>query len=91
MSNNIRPGEGEFDVSLRLVKSNDRRKFLVRTGWATAAFLACGGFGVAHERKGGGFERLVQGDGRKVDLGSGDTGIMNYAYALEQLEAAYDR
>ncbi|MBA2339676.1 MAG: ferritin-like domain-containing protein [Pyrinomonadaceae bacterium] len=24
-----------------------------------------------------------------VDLGSGDTGILNYAYALEQLEAAY--
>lgn len=27
------------------------------------------------------------GDG--VDLGSGDTGILNYAYALEQLEAAF--
>src|SRR5690349_20931505 len=24
-----------------------------------------------------------------VDLGSGDTGILNYAYALEQLEAAF--
>ncbi len=28
------------------------------------------------------------GDG-KIDLGSGDTGILNYAYALEQLEAAF--
>ncbi len=27
--------------------------------------------------------------GRGVDLGSGDTGILNYAYALEQLEAAF--
>ena len=27
-------------------------------------------------------------DGR-VNLGSGDTGILNYAYALEQLEAAF--
>lgn len=26
---------------------------------------------------------------KKVDLGSGDTGILNYAYALEQLEAAF--
>ena len=24
-----------------------------------------------------------------VDLGSGDVGILNYAYALEQLEAAF--
>src|SRR5262245_57896449 len=24
-----------------------------------------------------------------IDLGSGDTGILNYAYALEQLEAAF--
>jgi hypothetical protein len=27
--------------------------------------------------------------GTPVDLGSGDTGILNYAYALEQLEAAF--
>lgn len=27
--------------------------------------------------------------GGSVDLGSGDTGILNYAYALEQLEAAF--
>jgi hypothetical protein len=27
--------------------------------------------------------------GNNVDLGSGDTGILNYAYALEQLEAAF--
>ena len=28
-------------------------------------------------------------DPNAVDLGSGDTGILNYAYALEQLEAAF--
>ncbi len=28
-------------------------------------------------------------DADTVDLGSGDTGILNYAYALEQLEAAF--
>lgn len=29
------------------------------------------------------------GTGKKVNLGSGDTGILNYAYLLEQLEAAF--
>ncbi len=28
-------------------------------------------------------------DGNKVNLGSGDVGVLNYAYALEQLEAAF--
>ncbi len=28
-------------------------------------------------------------DGDAINLGSGDTGILNYAYALEQLEAAF--
>lgn len=31
---------------------------------------------------------VVQGD-MTVDLGTGDTGVLNYAYALEQLEAAF--
>lgn len=31
---------------------------------------------------------IVPGE-NKVDLGSGDTGILNYAFALEQLEAAF--
>jgi hypothetical protein len=28
-------------------------------------------------------------DGQDIDLGSGDIGILNYAYALEQIEAAF--
>lgn len=32
-------------------------------------------------------DEMTTSDG--VDLGSGDTGILNYAYALEQLEAAF--
>ncbi|CAG4989635.1 hypothetical protein DYBT9275_00331 [Dyadobacter sp. CECT 9275] len=31
---------------------------------------------------------VMTGD-KTVDLGSGDTGVLNYAYALEQLEAAF--
>ncbi|MER3329104.1 MAG: ferritin-like domain-containing protein, partial [Candidatus Kapaibacterium sp.] len=33
-------------------------------------------------------ENPMQPDG-SIDLGSGDVGVLNYAYALEQLEAAY--
>ena len=32
---------------------------------------------------------IASDDKTAVDLGSGDTGILNYAYALEQLEAAF--
>lgn len=28
-------------------------------------------------------------DGQNIDLGGGDTGILNYAYALEQIEASF--
>lgn len=59
----------------------NRRKFLLFTGTAaSAAFIgtACG------KEDGAPFN---PNDG--VNLGSGDTGILNYAYALEQLEAAF--
>ncbi len=32
---------------------------------------------------------MTPGTGDSVELGSGDTGVLNYAYALEQLEAAF--
>jgi len=32
---------------------------------------------------------MIPGTGDSVDLGSGDIGVLNYAYALEQLEAAF--
>ncbi|MCF0053650.1 ferritin-like domain-containing protein [Dyadobacter sp. LJ53] len=32
---------------------------------------------------------MIPGTGDTVDLGSGDVGVLNYAYALEQLEAAF--
>lgn len=34
-------------------------------------------------------QRGASSDGSRVDLGSGDIGVLNYAYALEQLEAEY--
>jgi len=32
---------------------------------------------------------MIPGTGDAVELGSGDVGVLNYAYALEQLEAAF--
>lgn len=62
-------------------KRIDRRRFFKLGGTAaTAAFVIAS---CSKEDDGGG----VATDG--IDLGSGDTGILNYAYALEQLEAAF--
>ena len=59
-----------------------RRRFLMFTGGAAAsvALLATASCTEDHDPSdfNGG-----------LDLGSGDTGILNYAYALEQLEAAF--
>ena len=58
-----------------------RRKFLIfSTTAATAAVI-----GVSCDKDDD--DRPPVNDG--VNLGSGDTGILNYAYALEQLEAAF--
>ena len=61
-----------------------RRSILQLIGAAglTAAALS---FGLTQEAA----ARGVAMTGGAVDLGSGDTGILNYAYALEQLEAAF--
>lgn len=59
-----------------------RRKFLGYAGLATG--LAAG---LAACTKQNDQAARVGSDG--VDLGSGDAGILNYAYALEQLEAAF--
>ena len=66
-----------------IARSVSRRNFLRFTGLAGAsAVLILGGCSKDdknHDNK--------MGDG--VNLGSGDTGVLNYAYALEQLEAAF--
>lgn len=60
-----------------------RRKFLRFSGLVGASALVIGGAGLTacNKDSDGGI------DG--VNLGSGDIGILNYAYALEQLEAAF--
>lgn len=70
------------------VARQSRRKFLQFTG--AAALLATGLSGCQKIKEylpnpgGGGGNNSPA-----VDLGSGDVGILNYAYALEQLEAAF--
>jgi hypothetical protein len=58
-----------------------RRKFLGFTGAAAAVALAVS---ACHKH-----DDNPSNNGNGINLGSGDTGILNYAYALEQLEAAF--
>ncbi|SDB58567.1 Ferritin-like domain-containing protein [Flavobacteriaceae bacterium MAR_2010_188] len=63
--------------------SNQRRRFLKLSGMAlagTGLLVAC-----SNDDDGG----MRNPDGNVFDLGSGDLGILNYAYALEQLEADF--
>jgi len=64
-----------------IAKSVNRRKFLKFSGMtaASAALLIAGCD--KDDKK--------PNQPRAVDLGSGDVGILNFAYALEQLEAAF--
>ena len=64
----------------RIVQPFSRRRFLGYVG-ATSALLAT----AASCKK----DKNSNNNNNGVDLGSGDVGILNYAYALEQLEAAF--
>lgn len=61
-----------------------RRKFLRFSGLAGVSAVVLGGSGLTGCRK---EDNNANNNG--VDLGSGDFGVLNYAYALEQLEAAF--
>jgi hypothetical protein len=60
-----------------------RRSFLQYTGAGVAAATLV----MAGCKEDGNLNTILDADG--IDLGSGDIGILNYAYALEQLEAAF--
>lgn len=67
-------------------KNNSRRQFLKMGGLAVAGsslFL----YGCSDDDDS--MEPIPPGPGDVFDLGSGDFGILNYAYALEQLEAEF--
>jgi hypothetical protein len=71
----------ELIESQRLVTSNHRRQFLKMGGLTVA--------GAGLLLMGCNDEDMMPPMSGKVSLGSGDVGILNYAYALEQLEAAF--
>lgn len=83
---NTLPGEGN------ILKSRLHRRSFLRYSGAGVAGLALIAAGCKKNNdfpddgEGGGGGEV---DDKGANLGSGDTGILNYAYALEQLEAAF--
>jgi hypothetical protein len=81
IKNKISQNDSEKDGQKSVL---NRRLFLRSAGVATAVgTLAIGAC------KNDDDDNVMPVDGTTVDLGSGDVGILNYAYALEQLEAAF--
>lgn len=76
----INTGTGDRLITLAK-KPISRRNFLVFTGISAAAVT----LGIQGCKE----DSVITPIGTGVDLGSGDVGILNYAYALEQLEAAF--
>lgn len=79
----------------RLISGVSRRKFINYAGLSAGAMLVASSCskelrknpqGDTHLNSEGGGK---DGGKRNVNLGEGDIGILNYAYALEQLEAAF--
>jgi hypothetical protein len=70
----------ETDETVHLQKIH-RRKFLLFTGAAASVALVAA--------TGCNRDTDDMGNETGINLGSGDVGILNYAYALEQLEAAF--
>lgn len=80
MSNNLKQGGDEADFTKPLHVPIKRRSFFMYAG-ATAGATALLLSGCDDDD-----DVMTPGT---VSLGSGDVGVLNYAYALEQLEAAF--
>ena len=81
MSQKVSDGGKELNFLDQLARTTGRRTFLHWSG-LTLAVVA---LGCSDDDDDGG-----TGPGAtEVNLGTGDTGVLNYAYALEQLEAAF--
>ncbi|MEO7462438.1 MAG: ferritin-like domain-containing protein [Ferruginibacter sp.] len=75
-------------------KALPRRKFLTYAGLSASAVIFASSCSKESLQTDNAYAIRSEGGGRDggkavVNLGSGDTGILNYAYALEQLEAAF--
>lgn len=80
MRTKLPQGEEELRFLDQLARTTSRRNFLQWSG-VTIGVVA---LGCSDDDDDGG-----TGPGTGVNLGTGDTGVLNYAYALEQLEAAF--
>lgn len=77
-----------FEATEISARSDGRRTFLKLIGAAAAGVLALGNKNIVNAA--GEFYALpVALQSNAVDLGAGDTGVMNYAFALEQTELAF--
>lgn len=77
---NIESKENQPDLFKGMAKPFSRRKFLGIMGAGSALVVVAASCKKTHV---GNYNEGA------VDLGSGDVGVLNYAYALEQLEAAF--
>lgn len=89
MTDVLKPNE-EFEPRECRAQSDGKRTFL-KLGAGAIAALTIGGAlkGAAAAADNRYFSLPVAPQNGAVDLGSGDTGILNYAFALEQLELAF--
>ena len=76
MHDPMRPGEGELGFFSRVARATTRRRFLQWSGLAVGVMAV-------------GCSDDTLGPDDAADLGSGDTAILNLAYALEQMDAAF--
>jgi hypothetical protein len=81
MSTRLPEKDGELRFLDGLARATTRRSFLQWSGIT----LAVAAVGCSDNNSNTG----PNPTGGAVDLGTGDTGVLNYAYALEQLEAAF--
>jgi hypothetical protein len=84
MADTIEPAGGKLAFLAGLGRATGRRTFL-KWGGMTVAVIATAG-ACSDDDKG---DMFGTDPNKTVNLGSGDTGVLNYAYALEQLEAAF--
>ena len=81
MSTKLPEKDGELRFLDGLARATSRRSFLQWSGVTLAvAAVGCSDSTTSN---------TTPNPSGSVDLGTGDTGVLNYAYALEQLEAAF--
>lgn len=80
MSTKLPEKGGELEFLDGLARATSRRRFLQWSGLT----IAVAAVGCSSDNT-----NVGPNPSGSVDLGTGDTGVLNYAYALEQLEAAF--